>query len=278
VPSADGVEIAVHEYGGTGPPLLFAHATGFCASMYRALGAELSDRFRILGLDFRGHGHSARPADDDFGWDRMTEDLLAVVGRLGERPAFGFGHSMGGAALLLAESREPGTFAGMFLFEPIVFPDDHAPGRSNVMAAAARARRSTFPSRAEALARYSSRPPLDALRPDVLAAYVVDGFVDLDDGSVRLACDPEDEARTFEAETKVHTSSVAGVAAEVAVAVGRDEEGPNPAALGPGLVAALPHAVLVPRPQLGHLGPFQDPALVAADVAAHLTDPGSASA
>ena len=138
------------------------------------------------------------------------------------------------------------------------------------MADLARARRSTFPSRDDALARYASRPPLNTMRADVLRAYVDDGFVDLPDGSVRLACLPEDEARTFESETKVHTSNVTDVAAPVTVVVGHDEEGPNPARLGPGLVAALPHAELIRRPELGHLGPFQDPVLVAADIRAHL--------
>ena len=269
VTSADGTEIAVYEFGGAGETLLVAHATGFCATMYRPLGAELVDRFRIVALDFRGHGRSARPVrGDDFGWDRMAEDVLAVVGRL-DPPIAGFGHSMGGAALLLAEERRPGTFRSLFLFEPIVLPDDFAPIGSNYMAELARGRRSTFPSHDEALARYASRPPLNTMRADVLKAYVADGFVDLPDGSVRLACLPDDEAKTFESETKLHVSSVTDVGSPVTVVVGHDEEGPNPARLGPGLVAALPTAELIRRPELGHLGPFQDPAFVAADVRAH---------
>lgn len=267
--SADGVEIAGYEFGGSGAPLLLAHATGFCATMYRPLGLALVERFRVVGLDFRGHGRSARPGTADFGWDRMADDVLAVVDHVG-MPAFGFGHSMGGAALLLAEERRPGTFAGMFLYEPIVLPDDFHPGASNYMAEMARARRASFPSRGDALERYASRLPLNTLRADVLAAYVDDGFVDLPDGSVRLACLPEDEARTFESESKLYTSRVTDVETPVAVAVGHDEEGPNPARLGPGLVAALRRAELIRRPQLGHLGPFQDPALVAADLGAHL--------
>ncbi len=117
---------------------------------------------------------------------------------------------MGGAALLMAEERRPGTFDALFLFEPIVFPDDFAPTAPSFMADLARARRSTFPSRDDALARYASRPPLNTMRAEVLKAYVDDGFVDLPDGSVRLACDAEDEARTFESESKVHTGERQG--------------------------------------------------------------------
>ncbi len=188
----------MYEFGGAGQPLLMAHATGFCATMYGPLAVELVEQFRVVALDFRGHGRSARPVNDDFGWDRMAQDVLAVIDRLGTKPAAGFGHSMGGAALLMAEERRPGTFDRLFLFEPIVFPDDFRLTAPNTMSDLARSRRSTFPSRDDALARYASRPPLNTMRADVLKAYVDDGFVDLPDGSVRLACLPDDEARTFE--------------------------------------------------------------------------------
>ena len=209
--SADGVEIAVYEFGGAGPPLLLAHATGFCATMYRPLGAELVDRFRVVALDFRGHGRSARPDNDDFGWDRMADDVLAVVERLGSTPAAGFGHSMGGAALLMAEERRPGTFRSLFLFEPIVFPDDFAadgaelhgrPGAGapvDVPVTRRRPRPLRQPTaaqhdarrRAQGLRRRRVRRPPRRIRP----------------AGVR----PEDEARTFESETKVHTANVKDV-------------------------------------------------------------------
>ena len=270
MPSADGVAIAAYELGGEGPALLVAHATGFLGPVYGPMADGLRDRFRVVALDFRGHGASTSPANGDFGWDRMALDLLAVVEHLGGGPISGFGHSLGGGVSLLAERERPGTFSSLFLYEPIVFPDDLVFDGPNRMAGPARSRRGSFPSRAEALARYASRPPLSAMRPDVLAIYVRDGFVDQPDGSVALACSPDDEARTFEAEIKVRTSTIAGVAAAVTVAVGHDEEGPNPARLGSAIVAALPRAELLVCPELGHLGPFEDPPAVAALIGEHL--------
>ena len=273
VPGTDGVEIAAYELGGDGPPLLVAHATGFLGPMYRPMADGLVDRFRVVALDFRGHGASTRPANDDFGWDRMARDLLAVVDHIaGSRggPIAGFGHSLGGGVSLLAERERPGTFSSLFLFEPIVFPDDHVFDGPNRMAGPARSRRGSFPSRAEALARYGARPPLNLMRPDVLAIYVRDGFVDQPDGSVALACAPDDEARTFESEVKVRTSTIESVGTAVTVAVGHDEEGPNPARFGAPIVAALPRAELLVCPELGHLGPFEDPPAVAALILEHL--------
>ena len=264
VPSVDDVAIAAYELGGDGPPLVVAHATGFLGPVYAPMAATLTDRFRVVALDFRGHGASTVPADGNFGWDRMALDLLAVVDRIGTAPLTGFGHSLGGGVLLLAEHERPGTFSSLFLFEPIVFPDDFVFDGPSPMAGPARSRRGSFPSRAAALARYASRPPLSDMRPDVLEIYVRDGFVDQPDGSVALASAPDSEASTFESEIKVRTSTIAGVESSVTVVVGHDEEGPNPARFGPSIVAALPHAELIVREDLGHLGPFEDPPAVAA--------------
>ncbi len=66
------------------------------------------------------------------------------------------------------------------------------------MAAIARRRRAVWPDRATVLASYASRPPLDVLAPEALAAYIRWGFVDRPDGQVELACPPEAEATIFE--------------------------------------------------------------------------------
>src|SRR5919106_4833464 len=100
---------------------------------------------------------------------------------------------MGGAALLMAEQRRPGTFAALWMFEPIVFPPAEG-GGSNALAAAARRRRPWFPDRDTAYANFSSKPPLDTLTPAALRAYVDHGLRATDDGgAVELACAPETE-------------------------------------------------------------------------------------
>ena len=78
----------------------------------------------------------------------FADDVLAVVDALGLDGCVAAGHSKGGASLLLAEERRPGTFAALWCFEPIVFPGGGpGPDGENPMAAGARRRRSTFPSR-----------------------------------------------------------------------------------------------------------------------------------
>ena len=268
VQSTDGVEIAVHDLGGRGAPLLIAHATGFCGGAYTALAAALAPQFHVWALDFRGHGDSTSPAGDDFAWTGMGEDLVAVAEHIGEAPYAGFGHSMGGAAVLLAEQARPGLFHSAFLYEPIVIPPGAASPGGGGLAAGARRRRAEFASKAEVLWRYATRPPLNVLRADALAAYVEHGFGVTDEGTVRLKCAPENEARTFDAGAGMTGDRVAGIELETTIAIGAQGGGEGPPMYAPPLVASLPRAELLEYAHLGHFGPLQDPDTVAADAAA----------
>lgn len=269
VPSSAGAEIAVHDLGGDGPHLLIAHATGFCAAPYGPLAARLAERYHVVALDFRGHGESSAGDDASFDWQRMIDDVLAVADVL-DGPLVGFGHSMGGACVLGAELRRPGTFEQAFVFEPIVIPDQFADlePTSNPLAESARRRRPSFPGRMEALDRYASRPPLGRFRADALHAYVAGGFVDTDDGEVALRCRPEVEAAVFEARGKPLSSQLAALTMPVTLAVGLRDTGPGPADFGRHSATFLPEGSLRELPTLGHFGPFQDPDLIADEVLA----------
>ena len=79
-----------------------------------------------MALDFRGHGDSTAPSEHPYSWDGFADDVLAVVDRLGLERPIGVGHSKGGAALVLAEQRRPGTFSRLWLFEPVIMPPEIA--------------------------------------------------------------------------------------------------------------------------------------------------------
>ena len=276
IDSTGGVSLALHDLGGTGDPLLIAHATGFCGRTYEPLAKHLTAVFHVWALDFRGHGDSTAPTNDDFSWSGMGDDAMAALvvimaasRRGADRRVIGFGHSMGGAALLLAELARPGLLCSAHLYEPIV-PVNAAPltGSENPLAHAARRRRSSFPSKAAALERYATRTPLGELRADALGAYVEHGFVDRADGAVELKCQPEHEARTFEAEGKLTVDRLGKLHLPTTVAVGGRTDDQGPAIFAPGVVKAIPGAVLVEYSHVGHFGPLQDPQTIAEDIVA----------
>jgi len=265
VTSSDDVTLAGYELGGDGDVMLISHATGLCALMYRRLADLLTEHFRVVTFDYRGHGRSTTPATTDaLAWQRIAHDTAAVRARLGDGPVHAFGHSMGGACLLLAERAQPGSFASLFLFEPIVFPEGHVDGQ-NTLAEGARRRRAEFPSRADVLARYATKPPYDGILAGCLADYVEHGFADVDDG-VRLRCDPVVESTVFANGSGSTVAGLDAVAVPTVVAAGRP---PGAAELSPFVAAALPQAQFTDYPQLDHFGPFQDPFTLAAAITAH---------
>jgi len=267
VESTDGVTIALHDLGGSGPDLVVCHATGFHGRTYLPMARALIDHHRVWAIDFRGHGRSTPPENSDFAWRGMAADLLACIDAIGASSVAAFGHSLGGAATMLAEVTRPGVISAAYLYEPIVFPKEYLVGRTeNPMSGPARRRRGSFGSKAEALMRYAGRPPLSVLRADALAAYVDGGFDELEDGSVRLSCLPEHEARTFECEEKMTLDRIEGLTLPVTVGAGLVGGDPNPAVFAPMIVDVLQNGRLLEYEHLGHFGPLEAPERVAADV------------
>lgn len=268
VTTSDEVTIAVHDLGGTGPPLVIAHATGFHGRAYAPLARLLLDRWHCVAFDERGHGDSGLPQSLDFEWHGFARDVRAVVDGLAlERPV-AIGHSCGGAALLLAEQAVPGTFEAIYCYEPVVFPGDDPPdgGIDNPMSDAARRRREVFESRAQAFDNYSSKPPLDVLDRVALEIYVEHGFEDLADGSVRLCCRGDSEARVYSAGF-AHDAfrHLAEVACPVTLACGEKTNSINREHLEL-LAARLSRCQVKVLQGLSHLGPLEDPAAVADSV------------
>ncbi len=269
VASTDGVSVTVHDVGGDGPQLLVCHATGFCGRAYDPMVARLLPRHHVFAIDFRGHGDTDAPANGRFDWAGMADDLEATIAALTDEPVAVFGHSMGGAVAVLVEHRRPGTLRAAYLYEPIIIPPGMEAPAGNPMSEAARRRRPGFASRGDAMLRYASRPPLDALQAGALAAYVEHGFADEPDGTVRLKCRPEWEAATFDATGKATVDIAAQVAVPTVIAVGYDLGSWSPSLFGPAIVDAMPHATLERYPTLGHFGPLQDPVTIADAVLAH---------
>ena len=100
VASSDGVRLAVHDLGGSGPTLLFSHAHGLPRSVLPADRFIAGRTFHSVAFDYRGHGDTLQPDA------RSTGTATATMRRRwpgrsspGGAPVVGFGHSMGGTCL-----------------------------------------------------------------------------------------------------------------------------------------------------------------------------------
>lgn len=278
--SSDGVSVAIHDLAGRAPHpiVLLAHATGFHGHAYLPIAKALAPRFHSWGMDSRGHGDTPLPAGWTVSWEGYGDDAFAAASALAELPGgaggiVGFGHSMGGSALVMAAARQPSLFRLLVLFEPIIFPTDRVrePDAPNPLRDGARRRRSTFESFDEAIANYASKPPMSAFDPDALDAYVRHGFRQ-DGDVVRLKCDPDTEADTFDNGGKHSTwDSLAGLRTPIVVVAGPPED-MRPSMVAPLVASEAIDGRFVLEDRMDHFGPMTHPADVAALIASLAAD------
>jgi pimeloyl-ACP methyl ester carboxylesterase len=257
--------------------MLLAHATGFHGLIWQPMAASLHG-WHLIAPDFRLHGDSTYPDDLVLDWWDVGRDVLASVDAFAvdsgdaQRPV-GVGHSMGGAALVLAELERPGTFRALWLYEPIIFPLGPRPADDeNPMVISARKRRPWFNDRDEAYENYASKPPLDELSPACLRAYVDHGFADADDGTVTLKCLPEREAQNYGMGGAQGSFERLGeLALPVVVAHGQILH-PGAASIAPLIAEQIEGCRVRVYDDLHHFGPLAQPERIAADIQTDFTE------
>jgi len=90
----DGASL-FHVDWGTGKPVLFTHAWGLNADIWEYQLVELVDQgLRCVAYDRRGHGRSSDPGRG-YDYDRLADDLAAVINQLDLTDVTLVAHSMG---------------------------------------------------------------------------------------------------------------------------------------------------------------------------------------
>jgi pimeloyl-ACP methyl ester carboxylesterase len=204
LPSRGG-EMAALEFGSLDRPLdlIFCHANGFNAQTYRTILGPLSAGLRILAIDLRGHGATSLPTEleNRQGWAAYRDDLLALLAFVAPGPVVVAGHSMGATTSLMAAPHAQGAIRRLVLFDPVLMPERGEPVPGDIaqspMVQGALRRRSQFASREAAIAAYEGRGAFKTWSLAQITDYVASGFVELDDGTVELACAPAWEASNF---------------------------------------------------------------------------------
>ena len=68
---ADGVKLAVRDFGGTGRDLLLLHGLASTSHIFDLVAPRLTRGFRVVAYDQRGHGESSKPSSK-YGFGHMT--------------------------------------------------------------------------------------------------------------------------------------------------------------------------------------------------------------
>lgn len=194
----------------TAPPLLFLHATGFCASAYKQMLSAASHAYDIYAIDLRGHGLTQLPTDPNrlTSWAIYVGDIVNFLNQESRDDWTLAGHSMGAVVAALAGAGRS-DIARTHLIEPVVLPRvfrylamtpfwrPYAMARPP--ASLARRRRTEWPDRVAIMSSYGRKPLFRRFSPGAIADYLEDGVV-ADGTGVRLSCAPDWEAATFVAQ------------------------------------------------------------------------------
>jgi pimeloyl-ACP methyl ester carboxylesterase len=265
--AVNGVELAVYEWPGDGPPVLFAHANSFHGRCWGPVAARLPGRRRVA-FDLRGHGGSDKPAPP-YSWPDFAADLVALARALDIAGAVGVGHSLGGYAAALAAASAPEHFRALLLIDPVILPPELYGARIPGVHGAAR-RRNHWPSPGAFYERLHARHPFSRWEPAALHAYCDHGLVRNPSGhDYVLACPPAVEADIYHASTE-HAifDAIATVRLPVTVVRGHPHA-LNPAEdfaaspTWPGLAGAFPNGRDLHLADHTHFIPMEDSALVA---------------
>jgi pimeloyl-ACP methyl ester carboxylesterase len=140
------------------PDLVLLHGYTSHARTWDSFAEAMTDRYRVLALDQRGHGETGWAPADRYGVEDMADDLAAFVTALGLKSFTLLGLSMGGMVAMEYAGRRPKELAKVSIVD--IGPEIVTTGvqriRTNVQAS------DVFESRDAAFAHaraIDSRPP-----------------------------------------------------------------------------------------------------------------------
>ena len=265
-----GIDLSWWEWNahlhGEAPTLLFAHATGFHGRVWDATIEQLPER-HIVALDLHGHGRST--GQPIIHWRVLWEEVQALLSSEELSGLHGVGHSMGAHTLLQAAANDPGLFESLVLFDPVILSKDWYEQGKFAWALdephpTARRKRD-FPSPEVMKERFATRDPFDIFAPRVLEDYCRFGLLRKPEGDgFELACSPEMEASIYMSSRSNAGIHQAATTLDIPVLVVRAAQGSmgdfKSSPTWPELASTIPNGTDMPRPDMTHFHPFQDPA------------------
>lgn len=194
------VDLAYYDSGGKGPVWLLTHGNGFSAACHQFYFNKLKKaKQRVVALDFAGHGLSESTLDFQ-NWDFYRDQIAALIDHLKLSDVIGFGHSMGAAALMRAAAIQPQKFKVIIALDPtllrwwsVIYTAILEPPISKY----AKKRREVFVSREKAGKLLRRTPTFASWSDESFDGYLQSCFRDQSDGSVKLSCSAELEAKNF---------------------------------------------------------------------------------
>lgn len=118
----NNIEMYYEDYG-VGKPLVLLHGFGGCVQNWYPFIVDLSEHYRLLVVDLRGHGYSTNP-ENIFTHRDAAGDVFLLLDKLGVDRFSAIGISSGGMTLLHMATSQPKRIDCMVLISATShFPD-----------------------------------------------------------------------------------------------------------------------------------------------------------
>lgn len=111
-----GLKFHYRAWSRTGTPLILLHGLSSQAHIFDRLAPLLAESFRVLVLDQRGHGDTAKP-DEGYDFATIAKDLKAFLDAMKIKRAVIAGHSWGGSVALYFAAHYPERTRGLILMD-----------------------------------------------------------------------------------------------------------------------------------------------------------------
>jgi pimeloyl-ACP methyl ester carboxylesterase len=257
----NGLRFHYRDWGSPGaPPLVLLHGGLGNARHWDTLAQSLADRYRVLALDQRGHGESARSPGGQYTPDLIVGDFASFVGelRLSRFPIVGF--SFGGHVAYSFAATHPDQVTRLVIVETFVPPATPA---NIAYLNAGRGLPAVYDDLADAVnrfAQFAPRAPAAELRH-----WVVSGLQQQADGhwtsrldpALRQSPPPGSPQRLTQPE-EVMWRLLAQVICPTLILRGEATES-YPLEVAEQMAAAMPDARVATIPQAGHWAPLDNP-------------------
>ena len=148
-----GLKFHYTDWGGGGPPMVMLHGLSGHARTWDHTAAVLSERYRVLALDQRGHGDTDWAPQ--YGLAPMAQDVLGFLDALELAEVTLMGLSMGGLVSFVFAAAHPDRVTRMVIMD--IGPEIAPVGARNV--ASSMAADDVFESEDEAFARARAANP-----------------------------------------------------------------------------------------------------------------------
>lgn len=116
------IELYYEEYG-VGKPLVLLHGFGGCTQNWQPFIPKLSEQYRLIVVDLRGHGYSTNP-ENKFTHREAAQDVFLLLEKMEIDRFAAMGMSSGGMTLLHMATSQPERIESMVLISATShFPD-----------------------------------------------------------------------------------------------------------------------------------------------------------